>query len=200
MVSEIRRDIVCFFRGHWPHLLLAVPMAVVFTVLHELAHCVAVWLQGGSVDAFVWLPSGAEWGHMRYSCPAGTQVSAPIVSLAPYTVWLAACLVASILSRRKAQWAFWASSTIFVWLFVAPLADIANTTVPYMLLDSANDFRNAMGPVDGVIVVEILGAGILLACSGFSIHKRLYRGRAVGMPAYCVLVAVGLAVVLGLTV
>ena len=72
-MSALLKDMVSFFKGHWPHFILAVPGAVAFTALHELAHCVVVWVQGGSVTGSVWLPSGADWGHMRYSFPPDAE-------------------------------------------------------------------------------------------------------------------------------
>jgi len=180
-------DIVSFFKGHWPHVILAIPAAVAFTAAHELAHCVAVWLQGGNVTDFAWLPSGSEWGHMQYSFPPGAEYSAAAVSLSPYAFWICSCLLAGILSLRRAALRFWCASIIFVWLFIVPLADIANTAAPYLLWDTDNDFRDAFGPTQPSFAIVAAAFGTVAVISGFLLNRRLYRNRSVGLPAYCIL-------------
>ena len=198
-MNRVLQDIAQFFKGHWPHVVLAIPAAIAFTALHELAHCAAAWVQGGSVTEFVWLPSAAEWGHMRYSFPAGAHYSATAISLAPYVSWLFLCFLAVIISLRRSPWPFWAGSTIFVWLFIVPLADIANTAVPYVLWDSDNDFRSALGPTRPSILAGVVAFGLLSAGLGFILQKRLYRERAVGLAAYCVLASTGALMILAIT-
>lgn len=193
------QDIVLFFRRHWVHLLLAVPAAVAFTSLHELAHCAAVWMQGGQVTEFVWLPSGEEWGHMNYSFPPGTDHSETMISLAPYACWILLCLVAGLLSVRNRPWPFWAASGIFVWLFIVPLADIANAAIPYAALDSYNDLRSAFGPRRLPAIVGLAALGVLSVGLGFFLQKRLYRETAVGLPAYLVLALSGALALLVIT-
>ena len=41
------KEIYPFCRAHWVHALLVIPGAFTFTIFHELAHCLAVWAQGG---------------------------------------------------------------------------------------------------------------------------------------------------------
>lgn len=193
------RDIMMFFKGHWPHIVIAIPAAVVFTVFHELAHCVAVWVQGGTVIDFVWLPSQGEWGHMQYSFPTGLRYSTTAVALAPYAFWLSCCLLAGVLALKPRPWPFWCASTIFVWLFIAPLADIANAVFPYILWDADNDFRNALGPDRLLFSALAVGCGAGLAIIGYFLCKRFYRDRAVGLAAYCVLVTMTAITVLAVS-
>ena len=191
------KQIKGFFRGHWPHLLVAVPLGIAFTALHELAHSVAVWLQGGTVTSVVWLPSASEWGHMSCSFPDGARYSMRMIMLAPYMLYIGMSLLAGVLSFRRRAWPFWAASTVFVWLFIVPVADIANTAVPYALCGSLNDFHRAFGPSSPSIAVALLASGASVACYGYWLNRRLYRDRAVGLPAYCGLVVLAGLVVLG---
>lgn len=62
VMKDTVRDVVRFFKTHWPHVLLGIPGAIAITAVHELAHCAAVWVQGGTVTDFVFIPSGAQWG------------------------------------------------------------------------------------------------------------------------------------------
>lgn len=180
-----------FFRGHWPHLLLAIPLGIAFTALHELAHSVAAWLQGGTVTSFVWLPSSAGWGHMSCSFPAGARYSMRAIMLAPYALYLGMNLLAGVLSLRRSAWSFPVASTVFVWLFIAPVADIANTAIPYALWNTYNDFHRAFGPSRLLISSVLLVLGLSVAWYGYWLNRRLYRARAVGFPAYCILALAG---------
>ncbi len=188
-------DIARFFRGHWPHLVVAAPAAVAFTALHEFAHCVAVWLQGGRVTAFVWLPSAGEWGHMRYVFAPEASYSEAAIALSPYLFWASFCLLAGLLALRRRPWPYWVATFVFVWLFLVPLADTANASVPYLLWDAENDFRGAFGPVRPRFTVLAVLAGAAILPYGYWLNKRLYRERAVGLAAYGALAATaGLAV------
>lgn len=198
-MKQLLQDIAAFSKSHWPHVIIAIPAAIAFTALHELAHCVAVWVQGGSVIDFAWLPSLEEWGHMQYSFPMEARYSGTAVSLSPYAFWILFCLLAGILALRAAPWRFWFASTIFVWLFIVPLADIANTAAPYLLLDSNNDFRRAFGPSRPWFYAAAIAFGAVSACCGFFLNRRLYRQRAVRLPAYCLLAGTTAIVVLAIS-
>ena len=195
-MKRVLHDLAAFFKGHWPHFVAAIPAAIAFTALHELAHCAAVWIQGGNVTDFAWLPSAAGWGHMSYLFPQGVQYSRRAIMLAPYAFWAGSCLLAGALASRRAPWPFWAASTIFVWLFIVPLADIANTAIPYVLWNTFNDFHRAFGPVGLSFSVLAVVLGLLASWYGYLLNRRLYRDRAVGLPAYCVLAVLAALVVL----
>jgi hypothetical protein len=194
-IKKAVQDILIFFRRHWPHFVIAAPMAIVITVIHEFAHCVGVWIQGGKVTKFVWLPSLTEWGHMEYMFPDGTKYNAVSISLFPYIFWVILCLTAGALSYRRRQWPFWAASTIFLWMFIAPLADIANAIIPYLLWNSYNDFYQAFGQADISYCIAALLSGGVFAVYGYLINQRLYCERAIGLPAYCLLAAAAAAAI-----
>jgi hypothetical protein len=198
-MQQTWQDIVRFFRGHWVHLLLAIPAVVGFTVVHELAHCAAVWMQGGKVTEFVWLPSSGEWGHMQYKFPSGVIHSDWLVSLAPYFCWLLLCLCVGVLSLNPRPWPAWISSTLFVWGFIVPIADTANTALLYLMSSSNNDFRHALGAPTLPIALALGIGTLVLVCLGFAIQRRLYRERAVGLAAYTVLAACGAVGIMALT-
>ncbi len=198
-IKLMLKDIIFFFKSHWPHLIVAIPAAVAFTALHELAHCVAVWVQGGHVTNFVWLPTGTQWGYMQYSFPIGTEYSSTAISLSPYIFWIFFCLLAGILSLRRTNWSFWIASVIYVWLFIVPLADILNTTAPYLLKNANNDLQHAFGAVRSSYALIAVIVGIAIAIYGFLLNKRLYRDRSIGFSAYCVLTVVATLVILAIS-
>lgn len=180
-----------FVRSHWGHLVVALPAVLAFTAVHELAHCLAVWVQGGRVTEFVWLPSGSEWGHMRFQFDPGVNHSSAAIAMAPYALWLGCGLVAGGLALRKTPWPFRTASIVYVWLFVAPTADIANTAVPYLMRGALNDFRDAMGPPRSTLWFAGILVALLATTYGFWLNRRLYRNGALDLPAYLALLAVG---------
>jgi len=198
-MKSVFSEILLFLKKHWIHILIGIPMVVGWTILHELAHCVAAWVQGGNVTEFVWLPSAQGWGHMRYSNSEFTPLMGQLVSLAPYFLWTALCLVAVLLSRRSGGWSFKGASTIFVWLFIVPVADMANTAVPYVLWGRDNDFYSAFGAPGLLLTLGIAVFGLLLFAGGFALNKRLYRDSALGACAYTTLAAVAGTLVVGIT-
>lgn len=133
-MKGVVKEVLQFFRGHWPHVSIGVPGLVAFTILHELAHCVAVWLQGGTVTEFVWLPSAGEWGHMRYDMSLDVPISSKIVSLSPYIFEVGSvfsCL--GILTMRQAAWSFPVAVAMFCWLYIAPVGDLLNAVLPVLV-------------------------------------------------------------------
>ena len=170
------------------HLLVAIPAAVLFTIFHELAHCTAVWLQGGTVTDFVWIPSGDEWGHMRYVFPKGVTYNQTLVSIAPYICEIVLIIIAGILSLKKKPWNFLCASTIFIWLFVVPIADTANAAIPYILHNANNDLKQAFGSVQSSFIFMGIIFGIVAIVYGFFLNKQLYRERALSLSAYSILV------------
>jgi len=186
-MKNIFQDILQFFKSHWPHFIVAIPAAIGITIVHEFAHCIGVWLQGGEVTNFVWLPSATEWGHMEYVFAANTKQNQVVISFAPYMFWILLALLAGILASRRKPWPFWCASTIFLWFFVAPLADIANAAIPYLLWNHDNDFFQAFGDMRPAFIAIAILFGLASATYGYLLNKRLYRDRAIGFPAYCLL-------------
>jgi hypothetical protein len=80
--------------------------------------------------------------------------------------------------------------TVFLWLFVAPLADIANAAIPYLLWNSDNDFQEAFGQSTPLFMGLAILSAIIFAIYGYLLNRRLYRTRAIGLPAYCLLASV----------
>ena len=197
-ISRTIAQIGGFFRGHWPHLLAAIPLGIAFTALHELAHSAAVWLQGGTVTAFAWWPSGAEWGHMSYSFPVGAQYSKQIILLAPYVLYLGMNLLAGLMALWRRALPFPVASSVFVWLFIVPVADFANTAVPYALWGTFNDFNRALGPSSPSVSAALLSSGFLASWYGYWLNRRLYGPLALGVPSYCALAAAGMGIVVAI--
>ncbi len=194
MLHEILR----FTIRHWPHLLLAVPGAVAVTCLHESAHALAVLLQGGAVTEFVVLPSRGLWGHISYKFPDGAPHSEFFISLAPYILWLLLVMIASLLSFRQQVVGHWRASLLFIWLFVVPLADIANTALPY-LLGKDNDFYSAFGQPSIYAGFIVAMFGILAVTGGYYVQGRLYRKNSLSAVAYIALSAIAIIMFVALT-
>lgn len=197
------REIWTFIRRHWLHLLLVAPGALLITVLHEGAHAAAVILQGGTVSEFVWLPGkhywgSSYWGYVSYDPPALAPFSEFFVSIAPYLLWLFLAMVAVVLSRRRRQFAFWTASSMYGWLFVAPLADVANTAFPY-LAGRDNDFMSAFGPpsLSAWVLIVLLGALALII--GHPLQRRLYRTQGLCLQSYVVLSSAVILLIVSLT-
>lgn len=187
-----------FFRSHWPHLLLGIPLGIAFTALHELAHSTAVWTQGGTVTAFAWWPSGSEWGHMSFAFPDGQAYNRQAILLAPYVLYAGMALLAGLLAFRRRTWPFPVASTVFVWLFIVPVADFANTAVPYALWGTFNDFNRALGPSSPSVSAALLSSGFLASWYGYWLNRRLYGPQALGVPSYCALAAAGMGIVVAI--
>jgi len=181
------QEITTFLRKHWIHLLISIPMLVGWTILHELAHCVAALILGGSITEFVWLPSGARWGHMEYIGPGFTKGMHQLVSLAPYLAWTGFTLFAFILTLRTKPYSFTCASTIYFWLFIFPTADTANAAIPYLLWESQNDFSNAFGKSSLLIATVLSMYGTFMGFIGYWINRQLYGDIALGWRSYALL-------------
>lgn len=193
-LSEVLR----FFRAHWIHFVLLVPGAVLFTVFHEACHAYAVVLQGGTVTEFVWLPAGSEWGHVAYVFPAGVRYWNVAVAVAPYCASAVLCtvvLLAACLGVRRPRWLV---TTLFFWLFLAPVADIANVALGY-LAGAENDLSHAFGAPGPMEVMVLVVLGIAAAVTGYFVQRRLYGDSAAGAGAYIVLGGIALCILGGLT-
>jgi hypothetical protein len=194
MLSHLRFELWGFFKWHWPHFLLAAPGALLCTILHEGAPALAVILQGGQVTKFVWLPSVERWGYIQYEFPHQDYFSTFAITVAPYCMWLLLMLMAGVLSLKTKPHLPWASSTIFIWMFVVPLGDIANAALPY-LLGSLNDFTDAFGYPTSLEWALIVLFAIASAVFGMILQQRLYRERALSLTGYTLMAMAGLALI-----
>jgi hypothetical protein len=196
---NVAQEIFCFVRMHWIHILIAPVMALLVTVIHESAHSSAVIAQGGTVTMFSWLPAAGHWGFMNYEFPEGRDYSAFAISIAPYCVWLvvAATTFCTGLACRKLP--FWLASSLFVWGYVVPLGDIANTALPY-LAGFENDFRHAFGRPNALMAGMISVLALVTCLAGYPLQRRLYGEQRLSLASYMVLVgfcAAGIAGVAG---
>jgi hypothetical protein len=182
VLSEIR----LFVRAHLWHLLLLAPGLLLATLLHEAAHAAAVVLQGGRVEQFAWIPSLHEWGYVTYRFPNGVAYSEFAISIAPYLLALGLAGLATLASIRRRPWTYRVASVWYIWGFLVPLAEIANTVFAW-LVGADNDLAQAFGQptLGGFIAVGCVVLGCLLW--GGWLQRRLYRDRALGLAAYVVL-------------
>lgn len=191
-----------FIRRHWGHALLLPPGAIFVTVLHEAAHALAAWIQGGTLLEFAWLPwaSAGHWGYVRYEFPPGVAYSSFAISVAPYVMWLMMAGLAWLLSLRRQHWGFGMASAIFVWLYVVPLADIANAALPWMH-GSDNDFFQAFGSPMNLDALLIDLSIIVAVLIGYGVQVRLYGERRLSKRCYtllCALTGIGLLAATGM--
>ena len=193
LLSAAATDLKRFAKSHWVHILISPVMAALtFTVVHESAHAAVIILQGGTLLEFNFIPGGGKWGHVSYQFPAGRAYSDFAISIAPYLLWLAIAALACALSARRRPFPRWAAGTIFLWLFAAPLADIANAAFPY-LLGADNDLYRAFGPPTASAWLAVFAGTCGAVLVGFYLQKQLYRGEGLSWSAYALLVAAALA-------
>ena len=181
-LSEIRR----FVRAHVWHLLLLAPGLLLATLLHEAAHAAAVAGQRGQLEQFTWIPSLQEWGYVTYRFPEGVAYSELAISIAPYLLALGLAGIATLASFRRQPWSYRVASVWYIWGFLVPLAEIANTMFAW-LVGADNDLSAAFGrpAPGGFIAVGCVVPGCLLW--GGWLQRRLYRERALGLGAYATL-------------
>ena len=121
-----------------------------------------------------------------------------VILLAPYVLYLGMNLLAGLMALWCRALPFPVASTVFVWLFIVPIADIANTAVPYALWNTFNDFHRAFGPSSPVVSAALLGSGLLASWYGYWLNRQLYGPQTLGVPSYCALAAAGMGVVLAI--
>ncbi len=199
LMHQIFSEILVFMKRHWVHLLLGIPMIIGWTILHELAHCLAVWTQGGTVTDFVWLPGDDHWGYMSYQAEAFSFRMQQWVALAPYLIWTMFCLFAGVLAGVSPKGSFMINSTTYVWLFIAPVADIANAAIPYLLWGMENDLHHALGTPGLLIQSGFISFSLLIVAYGFWLNRKLYHENALGLRAYTILAGLAAVLVTGLT-
>ncbi|GMV95255.1 MAG: hypothetical protein AMXMBFR82_50330 [Candidatus Hydrogenedentota bacterium] len=179
--------------------MLAIPGVIAITAFHELAHCIGVWIQNGSITSFTCIPSAGKWGAVEYEFPPGLVYNSELIALAPYIASCALIALAWFMSSRSQPWPFAVVSTIFVWLFIVPTADIANAAIPYVIWDVDNDLRHAFGSAGLFEVAAAVAMALGIVCVGYAIQKRLYRDLALRPSPYGILATVGFLLVLGVT-
>jgi hypothetical protein len=178
------RESVSFLRRNWLHLAIAPLLAITLvTFLHESAHAVAVLAQGGTLLEFSFLPSATDFGHVRYTFPEGAFYVYELIALAPYLMWGSLATLGVMLAILPLRWPHAIASTVFVWLYVVPLLDIAYQSVLWVG-GSRNDLRNALGPPDVFAEIGIVfSAGVCFAI-GWIVQRRLYRENGLSLAGY----------------
>lgn len=179
-------------------MLLAIPASIVYTALHELAHCTATWLQGGKVTRFIWIPTEELWGEMSYEFPAGDTFSDAAISGAPCILWTACCFLALALSLRRKAWPFWAASSIFVWLFLAPISDTAYAALAQIRSVDGTDLTHVFGAPSFAVTLGYVLYGLMMTTLGFFTQRQLYRERALPVATFCLLGALALIILAGI--
>ena len=118
------RRVARFLRGHLGYLVLAPLLLFAGTLVHELAHAGAALLVGGEVvDLELWptrVPGGIRFGATYYEGSFGDLDW--LVTMAPALVWTAVAALSLIWLGR---WRGRLAKSLFLILFVLPLADIA---------------------------------------------------------------------------
>lgn len=148
-----------FILGHWPWLLLAAPVALLGTVVHELFHAVAVWVQGGAVLDIQLLPRGSTLGHVRWD---GAHVNGRLVFVAPTIGWLILSLVGlRLVGRFRAGGAGAKLALILAWLL--PLGDTSLSLSRLALGVPEADLSRAFLDDRGLVLI-LAGAFYVVAC------------------------------------
>jgi hypothetical protein len=193
-IRGVLRECGRFFRTHWVHLALLIPGAVLYTILHEGMHALAVILQGGRLLEFVWIPSQGEWGHVQYDFPPGATYSPFVIGMAPYFFTMLLASIAILAAVFRPGLPIRVASTIFVWFYIVPAVETSNTALPYAAYGARNDFFGAFGPPTVDLALGILLAGFGAAVLGYPVQRRLYGERALSFGAYAVLTGVAVGI------
>ncbi len=164
------------FRFAWSHktFVLAAPLVIVLgTLIHELAHAAAVWIQGGVVTDIAILPSWAgSWGHMSYL--PDPRVEVWWVSMAPLFAWtgisLAAGLALPVWGRRRG------ARLLFLVFFVLPVMDVALSFAGLYAGAAGSDFHKALGGLEVELLPAVAAYFAVYAFWGW----RLFRSIAPG--------------------
>lgn len=191
---DVLREAGRFVRWQWLHVVAAPFVAVTLvTFLHELAHCVAVWVQGGTVTSFRFLPTADSYGMMTYEPPARGFFLPELVSLAPYLMWSGVAAFTVFLAIVPIRWPRAIASTLFVWMYVVPFLDIGMHLTTWALLGAAgNDITHALGRatlLDALFVAVVLPIGWAFT---WLVQWRLYRDHSLSVAGYVVVTALGL--------
>jgi hypothetical protein len=173
----------------WPFVpQLAVAPVLFFvgvTFLHEAAHAAVAIALGGTVTEFAFLPGPHNLGHVRWEPPPHAPAwLGELVSVAPYVMWalLAAATVA--FARFRGRVNRWLAAAIFFWCYFIPIGDIA-----WNLYGGRGDL--AVGGMDGLLLQAVGTVALVVAFGlGYSVQRRLFGARAVGVRGYLACAAV----------
>lgn len=189
-MKAILRELWAFIKPHWPHLIVAVPMVVGVTLLHESAHALAVVAQGGEVIEFRVLPTEENWGQVRYRFDPGQPFSQFAVSVAPYAMWVGFMLGAAVLSAAsRGRWPMGQASTVMVWGYLIPWGDTVIHWVAW-LFGRPNDFAQAFGAPGASDEAAFALAVVVVSVGGYFVQRGLYGARALRPAAYGALAVV----------
>ncbi len=182
------RQALRFLLGHWLHLLLLAGLGVVgITTLHELAHALAVWAQGGILEEFVVLGDEEAWGHVRYSFPQGVSHSSRLISLAPAIAAVGALmlglLVALLGPRRDGHIA----RAAYFWLALMPAGELGFMGMGYFTVGARCDLFYALGPISWPLRLAGLGLACCLVALLYTLQRRLFDDLALGQGAFATL-------------
>lgn len=174
-----------FLQRHWLHWLLLPVLAVtLYTGLHEAAHAFAVWIQGGHIETFRWLPNNESLGMVAYYFPRQTHYSERFIALAPYLMWLGLAGTVFLISFWLRSPHFYLYSSLFLWLYLAPLADIALAASGYAFFGMANDLYHAWGAPGLLGQLTVVALGLTVVFLSYGVHQRLYGETALPLSAF----------------
>ena len=151
------------------------------TFLHEAAHAVVAIALGGRITEFAFLPGPHNLGHVRWEPPPHAPPwLGDLVSVAPYVMWSVLAAATALFAWRRVRVNRWLAAAIFFWCYFVPLGDIA-----WNLYGGQGDL--AVGGLDG-LALQAVGTTALLAgfALGYSVQRRLFGDRAVGVGGYVV--------------
>ena len=190
------REVWTYVRSHWLSAVLLVPMAIVVTTVHELAHAGAAWLYGAEIGHITVLPSPGHWGHMSYTLPAPDPAANGWIALAPYGVGATLGVLGAWVATAR-PWRRRGAELIFVWGVVVPLLEPADAMLQWVR-GAENDLYSALGPVSlaGVLFTGVYGLFVLW--TAWWVQQGCYGERSLSLPAFGLLSALTACVLLAL--
>ena len=182
------QEIKYFLIKNWWQLIILIPGAFLITFLHELAHAIPVWLQGGTVEEFVWhSDKEGMWGHVSYTFPPSIKYNSFIITIAPYLSALVILTVTFLTTFviKPSNRIF--ASFIFICLIVIPLGEIAYALFPYNFYSKKNDLYYAFGNPTLLIsfstIILVIGGTYLAYIS----HKNIFNIHALSLRSFILL-------------
>ncbi len=182
------RELWRFLRTHWWHLPLAIPMAIVVTTVHELAHAAAAKAYGAEIGHIWVLPGQGTWGHMSYTLAEPHPSAHFWVSLAPGLLGLVVGICGLVLSTLR-NWGPRVGSLLYVWGIVMPLLEPLYALV-HWLMGADNDGLAAFGPPGWVGVLCTLSYAGIVVFLGWEAQRGVFKDRALSVVPFGVLVGV----------